>query len=102
MPLCSGSVFRRTGVSYGEVELYDAGAPGGLRVRGRAIDPDTTEPLDIVVKVGDRRSTIVADVRRDDDAARFPGTGANHGFDAIVPMASGTATVCVYSMNKFD
>jgi hypothetical protein len=102
MTLFSSAVFRRTGVSYGEVELYDADAPGGVRVKGWAIDPDTTEPLDITVKVGDSRSTIAADLRRDDIAARFAGTGTSHGFDAVVPMAPGAATVCVYSMNKFD
>jgi hypothetical protein len=64
-------------VSYGEVELYDAGAPGGVRVKGWAIDPDPTAPLDITVRVGDSRHTIVADLRRDDVASRFPGTGTD-------------------------
>lgn len=72
--------------------------PGGVRVRGWAIDPDIAEPVTLHVYVnGVVAGSITANATRPDVGAAFAGYGDSHGFDAVIPSAGGT--VCVYAIN---
>lgn len=75
--------------------------PGGVRVHGWAIDPDTTAPITVHVYVdGKSVSAVNADRGRSDLVTGYPGWGANHGFDATVNVAGpGDHSVCVYAIN---
>jgi hypothetical protein len=54
---------------------------GGIRIAGWAFDPNTTDPIDLVVSTNGFIDQIPADGSRGDLAAALPGVGANHGFD---------------------
>ncbi|MFM7060865.1 MAG: glucosaminidase domain-containing protein [Actinomycetes bacterium] len=73
-------------------------APGGVRVTGWGLDPDTAGAATILVtKDGALGAAIPAGSPRADIGAAYPPYGANHGFDAVVPVAGGS--VCVYVVN---
>src|SRR5207237_10790336 len=73
---------------------------GTIRVAGWAIDPDSASPIAAHVYVD---GAVVS--AENDDHSRgvwvtvFPGYGASHGFDIVVPAAGGEHTVCVYGIN---
>lgn len=78
--------------------------PGGLRVAGWALDPDTTGPVPVHVYVdGVGVAVLSAAVIRPDVASAWPGYGAAHGFDATVAVAPDPAhpspQVCVYAID---
>jgi hypothetical protein len=71
---------------------------GTLRVRGWAIDPETTAPLDVHLYVDGRGRALTASDSRPDVDAYF-GYGAAHGFDTTEQLGGGAHTVCVYAIN---
>ena len=72
--------------------------PGGVRISGWGLDPDTGGPATILVtKDGALGAAIPAGSPRPDIGAAYPPYGANHGFDAVVPVGGGN--VCVYVVN---
>lgn len=73
----------------------------GIRVAGWAIDPDTTAPVDVQVKVeGQDLRNVRADRDRPDVGAAHPGYGPAHGFDLTVPdLGPGKRQVCVWVNN---
>ncbi|MFN0027329.1 MAG: twin-arginine translocation signal domain-containing protein [Acidimicrobiales bacterium] len=76
-------------------------SPSGARVVGWAVDPDTTDPLDIHVYIdGVFVGSKLADVNRPDVGALFPQFGDNHGYDIDVPAFAGTRQVTVYAIGK--
>lgn len=77
-----------------------AQAPGGIRVQGWALDPDTTSPIVVHTYVDSAGTNIgYASGNRPDVAAVFPTYGAAHGFDAVVPAGPGWHWVCSYGIN---
>jgi hypothetical protein len=75
-------------------------APGGVRVSGWTIDPDTASPIDVHVYIdGAFAGAARADRPRPDVGAANPGYGDNHGFDFIAPAPAGDHTVCVWAIN---
>jgi hypothetical protein len=83
----------------GSLDAVEA-APGGVRVAGWAIDPETTEALTVHVYVdGAIAGVATADRARPDVAAAFPAHGADHGFDVAVPAVPGRHDVCVYAID---
>lgn len=73
-------------------------APGGVRITGWGLDPDTAGAATILVtKDGALGAAIPAGSPRADIGAAYPPYGANHGFDAVVPVGGGA--VCVYVVN---
>jgi hypothetical protein len=73
-----------------------------VRVRGWAIDPDTGSPIAVhVYQDGAFVNAWTADVSRTDVGAAYPGYGALHGYDILVPYPStnGSHTICVYGIN---
>jgi len=96
----------------GYLDLAGSPAPGQLRVRGWAFDPNApTTPLAIRLSVGGKEGTPgaltyelgpVASAPRRDVAGEFPEAGRNHGFDLTLPtIRSGRQRVCAYALD-FD
>lgn len=73
---------------------------GGLRVRGWAIDPDTTRSITVRLLV-DRQSRmeITANLDRPDVGAAHPGYGNAHGFDITVKPPRRHTSVCAIGVN---
>jgi SpoIID/LytB domain protein len=82
----------------GSIDIVQ-GSGEGVTVAGWAIDPDTTDPIDVHVYVGGAGFALRADGDRPDLAAAFPGYGAAHGFRAVIPAGAGSTPVCVYAIN---
>jgi hypothetical protein len=71
----------------------------GIRARGWAIDPNTSAPIDVHIYVDGSPSVVLADLNRPDVEAGFPGFGANHGFDTVIPAGPGSHQVCAWAIN---
>ncbi len=77
-----------------------SGGTGQVRVVGWALDPDTAGPAEVHVYVdGVFAGVGTAGVTRPEIGAFFPGFGADHGFDLVVPAPRGTRTVGVFAIN---
>lgn len=75
-------------------------APGGVRARGWAIDPNTTNPIRVHLHVDDSPyRSLLADRSRPDVGQLYPGSGSAHGFDEFLPLAPGTHKVCMFGIN---
>ncbi|MFM7616623.1 MAG: hypothetical protein ACKO72_04065 [Actinomycetes bacterium] len=74
--------------------------PGGLKVTGWAIDPETAAPIEVHTYVGAAGTAVIADETRADVGAVFPAYGSGHGYETIVPApGEGPVPVCVYALN---
>ncbi|MGV1048191.1 MAG: glycoside hydrolase domain-containing protein [Solirubrobacterales bacterium] len=94
----------------GHLDLIGAPAPGQVRVKGWAFDPELpTEAATIVALVGGRAGSPnaveynlgpVATRSRADVGALYPEAGSRHGFDVRIPTVKSRAQpVCVYAIN---
>ena len=94
----------------GYLDLASAPAPGQVRVRGWAFDPNApTQPLAIRLAVGGRSGDpgattyelgTVATRSRRDVAGEFPEAGPRHGFDVTLPVVkSRRQRVCAYALD---
>jgi len=97
----------------GYLDLAQSPAPGQVRIRGWAFDPDApTEPLAIRLSVGGKEGTpgaatyelgTVATRSRRDVAGEFPEAGPKHGFDlSLATVKSGRQRICAYALNIAD
>jgi len=74
--------------------------PGEFRVRGWALDPNSSESIGVHIYVGNAGYAYVADGNRPDVGAAYPGKGAAHGFDVRIPAStSGAVRICAYGIN---
>jgi hypothetical protein len=79
-----------------QVEAY----PGGVRVRGWAIDPDTAGSIQVRVSLAGAITTLTADADRPDVGAAYPESGSRHGFDSRIPVTTGgSGQVCLTAVN---
>lgn len=94
----------------GGLNLAGSPAPGQVRVRGWAFDPNApTAPLAIRLVVGGKAGTpgaatyelgTVATRSRRDVALEYPEAGPRHGFDLSLPIVkSGRQQVCAYALD---
>jgi Domain of unknown function (DUF1906) len=94
----------------GGLDLASAPAPGQVRIRGWAFDPNApTAPLAIRLLVGGREGDPgvapyelgqVASLSRRDVRLKYPEAGGRHGFDLAVPtVKSGRQRVCAYAVD---
>ena len=84
---------------FGSIDTAQA-VPGGVRVRGWAIDPNAqTTSIGVQVAVGSTTTKVTANQARGDVARVYPAAGAAHGFDRVFPAATGTQKVCVTGVN---
>lgn len=71
-----------------------------VRVQGWALDPDTSNPIEIHAYVGGGGTNLgPAAVGRPDVEAAYPGYGSAHGFDETLVLPSGTEDLCLYAIN---
>ena len=95
----------------GYLDLAASPAPGQLRIRGWAFDPNApTEPVAIRLSVGGKEGTAgaatyelgaVATGSRRDVALEFPEAGPRHGFDLTLPtIKSGRQRICAYALDR--
>jgi N-acetylmuramoyl-L-alanine amidase len=82
----------------GSLDLVDR-VPGGLRVAGWALDPDTASPVPVHVYAGGALTAVPTGANRPDVAAVWQAYGAGHGFDATVAAAPGPQNVCAYAID---
>ena len=83
-------------------QFDEATATGAsVRMRGWALDPDITGPIDVHLYVDGRGWPIItrADTSRPDVGAVFPASGPAHGFDVTTTLAPGRHSVCAYAIN---
>jgi hypothetical protein len=75
----------------------------GVTLSGWALDPNSPDPVTIVVRVDGERplvgSTARASEQRPDVAVRHPRHGPRHGFDHFVAVEPGRREVCVTVVN---
>jgi hypothetical protein len=94
----------------GALDLAKAAAPGQVRIRGWAFDPNVpTEPVAIRLVVGGREGEPgvasydlgpVANLPRRDVRLQYPEAGGRHGFDLTMPtVKSGRQRVCTYALD---
>ncbi|MGH9244852.1 MAG: hypothetical protein ACRD29_11145, partial [Acidimicrobiales bacterium] len=86
------------GNPFGHLDLVRR-VPGGLRVAGWAIDPDTAAPISVHVYAAGVAHGTSANRSRPDVGARYPAYGPDHGFDLTVPIGLGGVRVCAYGIN---
>jgi hypothetical protein len=88
---------------YGAFESVARAANGGSNIvaKGWAIDPETTDPINVQVSVDGTVSTVKANVSRPDVASAHPGAGALHGFLTNISelTTDGEHNVCVSAVN---
>jgi hypothetical protein len=86
---------------FGVIDEIDANAPGGVRLRGWLIDPDTTGPVRLGMLLdGVDVTPLTAERARPDVATAYPAFGPDHGFDGVVPVAHGVHSFCLYGRNS--
>jgi hypothetical protein len=93
----------------GYLDLAKSPAPGQVRVRGWAFDPNApTAPISIRMLVGGKEGEAgaiayelgAAARSRRDLAGTYPEAGPGHGFDVSLPtVKSGRQRVCVYALD---
>jgi hypothetical protein len=86
------------GVPVGALDAVSP-ATGGVRVRGWALDPDSTGPTLVTVQIDGIESGHAAARVRPDVAVARPGVGLAHGFALRIPAPPGRHRVCVEAMN---
>ena len=75
--------------------------PGGIRISGWSIDPDTTGPATVMAYPnGYWGGETKANKERGDLINAFPSLGTKHGFTMVVPTpGSGSYSTCIYGAN---
>ncbi|MBV6508227.1 MAG: hypothetical protein JJLCMIEE_01287 [Acidimicrobiales bacterium] len=77
-----------------------ATSPGSLTVNGWMVDWDSASPGYVHVYVdGVATASTLATASRSDIARLYPAYGSLHGFNRVVPVASGRHQVCLYAIN---
>ncbi len=83
----------------GSLDLV-TGAPGGMRVAGWTLDPNTAQPVAVHIYVdGTFATSLTAEASRPDVAGILPSYGPAHGFDTEVGAGPGSHQICVYAIN---
>jgi Domain of unknown function (DUF1906) len=109
-PTVGTAVFAGGEDPIGYLDLAGAPAPGQVRIRGWAFDPNApTETLSVRLSVGGKLGAPdaltydlgqIANRARRDVVQEFPGAGLRHGFDLSLPtLKSGRQRVCAYALD---
>lgn len=74
--------------------------PGGFKVNGWALDPNTSSPIAVHAYVDGRGAAIAtANQNRWDVGYNFPASGSQHGFSASIPAGPGLHNACIFAIN---
>lgn len=93
---------RGVGVAVNPVGAFDTAdrVPGGVHLRGWALDPDSAASITVHLWVdGKPVQPVMSTFLRPDVGAAFPGYGADRAFDVVVPVPAGARTACTYGIN---
>jgi len=74
--------------------------PGGVRVVGWALDPDTAASIAVHIYVDGKGFARFAKNPRSDLSRFFPALGINHGFDEFLALGPGGHSVCTYAIDS--
>ena len=88
-----------TGSPFGALDSVSRSG-GSVAGSGWLIDPDTAASIPVHVYVNGVGYAIDADRNRPDVGATFPDYGPLHGYSFSLPVTSGSATVCVYGIDR--
>jgi hypothetical protein len=95
----AASAAEYTGDPIGALDVV-AATPGGFRLHGWTVDPDTAAPTKVHVYVnGGFYRELDAGQRRVDVGDLFPFFGPDHGYSAVLPAPRGSHQVCTYAIN---
>ncbi|MGN8049771.1 hypothetical protein ACTJKO_08760 [Curtobacterium sp. 22159] len=73
---------------------------GGIKVRGWTFDPDQPKSaLTVDVAIDGKTTRLTADQVRTDVGKAYPSAGSAHGYEAVIPAASGAHSVCITAVN---
>ncbi|MCT9818774.1 hypothetical protein N3K63_00595 [Microbacterium sp. W1N] len=95
---CSTVEVERSASPVGALETAYA-EPGGLRVRGWVVDPNTSAPMSVHVYRGATGTPLTTSVDRPDVIQQYPQAALRSGFDSHIPAPAGRAQVCAYGIN---
>jgi hypothetical protein len=73
---------------------------GRIVIRGWALDPDTTAPINVHVYVDGKATQSVTGNTSRLDVGHLYGKGNNHGFVSTVNAVAGTHQVCAYAIDS--
>jgi spore germination protein YaaH len=74
--------------------------PGGVRVRGWAIDPNSTDGINVDLYAdGKFLERVMANGDRPDVGNIYFAYGTTHGFDTVLSLPAGQHTICAYGIN---
>lgn len=74
--------------------------PGGFKVSGWALDPNTPSPINVHAYVDGQGAAIAtANQNRWDVGYNFPASGSLHGFSALIPADPGLHNACIFAIN---
>ncbi|MDQ1485892.1 MAG: hypothetical protein QOJ62_1585 [Actinomycetota bacterium] len=75
-------------------------APGGVRVSGWSIDPNSSNAITVAIYAdGHLMANVAANVLRPDVANQYGFFGDSHGFAAVIPLPPGAHQLCAYGLN---
>lgn len=85
---------------FGSIDLIKR-TPGGIRIAGWSIDPDSTGSVTVMAYPnGYWGGEVKASQERPDLVGPFPNAGIKHGFSMVVPIGNaGSYSTCVYGSN---
>jgi hypothetical protein len=99
-PLLACRSFVVSGAPIGALDVVNL-VPGGARVAGWALDPDTSASVDVHIYVDGALALVTrADDPRSDINTIYNGYGGAHGFDVTLALGPGRHDVCVYAINQ--
>ncbi|RWZ46364.1 hypothetical protein ELQ90_15040 [Labedella phragmitis] len=74
--------------------------PGGVRLTGWALDPDTLAPATVAVQYrGQRVGTLTANTSSSGIDTGYPSYGTNRGFSGLVALPASTGELCLTVVN---
>ena len=76
-----------------------SGADGTITVAGWAFDPESPEPIGVVIASEGVERTTMADESRPDVELAYPGAGGAHGFHVTLPAEMAAQEVCVRALD---
>lgn len=99
LPLGCRPLTAMSGDPVGEIDEISS-TKGAVVIRGWALDPDTTAPIEVHAYIDGSGIATLANTTRDDLRAPYPAYGTSHGFRVTVPAAAGERTLCLYAINR--
>jgi hypothetical protein len=87
------------GSPVGNLEVAAAGI-GEVRLSGWALDPETSDPVDVHVYVDGNVDVVRADGNRPDVGAVYPALGPGHGWSVTMLAGGGPQRVCAFAINQ--